>query len=76
MKVFLYWTIDFLKPLLSTPAAHFQALVDTLDPVLLLTAKVDDTKKSNKVHYIFPCFAILLTYLYGIFGLHYEATGK
>lgn len=34
------------------------------------------TTTKKPLHYIFPFFAILVTYLYGVFGLHYEATGQ
>ncbi|KAH9397544.1 hypothetical protein TYRP_003863 [Tyrophagus putrescentiae] len=63
MEIFLHRTTDLIKPLLGIPIAHWSALVGTLDP-------------KKPLHYIFPFFAILVTYLYGVFGLHYEATGQ
>ena len=47
-----------------------------IDPVICITDKKIENERKTLFHFLFPfCFTVFVVF-YGIFGLHYQATGE
>lgn len=61
--------------LLDILFSHWTALTNQLDPILpVFNSK--KYKNTTRFHFLFPIVLTLFNHVYGIIGLHYEATGN
>lgn len=77
MNILIKLIFKLLKKLKNIVLAHCRALASQLDPVICpkIVSANNTENDLHKIHFIFPFVFIFLTYFYGIFGLHYTATG-
>ncbi|KAH9390644.1 hypothetical protein TYRP_022880, partial [Tyrophagus putrescentiae] len=76
MKFFQQEVVSLSTFLVRAVSSHWKIHLQQIDPILPVSEKTKNKKLSQKTHFLFAFAVSFLTVLYGIFGLHYEATGN
>ncbi len=76
MKCFQQKVVLLSMFLVRAVSSHWKIHLQQIDPILPVSEKSKNKKYSQITHFLFAFTVSFLTVLYGIFGLHYEATGN